>query len=151
MQTLQPALKPLQAAGLPPAGAGEPDLEAARAQVEALDALLQDEFDVLREQQFDRLEQIQADKVALLQSLQDTAHQVAALPERPPLWDTLTEALAASREAFRRNERLVARQVEVVRNALRALQAADPTASVDLYDRLGQMSRRGGRRVYSEA
>ena len=155
MQTLQPA-RPAAPQPLLPAGPHAdatvmPDLEAARAQVEALDALLRDEFDALREQNFEQLEQMQADKVALLQSLQQTADQVAALPERPPLWDTITEALSASRESFRRNERLVTRQADVVRNALRALQAADPTASVDLYDRLGQMSRRGGRRLYSEA
>jgi len=128
-----------------------PDLEGARAQVEALDALLQDEFDALRQQKFDQLEEMQNAKVALLQSLQVTADQVAALPQRPAEWDAITDALTASREAFRRNERLVTRQAEVVRNALRALQAADPAASVDLYDRLGQMSRRGGRRLYSEA
>lgn len=129
------------------------DADAARAQVAALDALLQEEFNVLRQQQFDRLEALQNDKVALLESLQATAAQVAALPaaERPAWWSPLTEALAASRETFRRNEQLVSRQVEVVRNTLRSLQAADPTASVDLYDRLGQMSRRGGRRLFSEA
>ena len=155
MQTFQ-APRPLMASAHPleatesPAPQS-PDLEAARAQVDALDALLRDEFDALRQLKFDSLEQMQADKVALLQSLQQTADQVAALPERPPLWNAITEALAASREAFRRNERLVTRQAEVVRNALRALQAADPGASVDLYDRLGQVSRRGGRRLYSEA
>ena len=130
---------------------GEPDLAAARAQVEALDGLLEDEFQALREQKFERLEQMQAAKVALLESLRATATQVAALPERPALWSGITEALAASREAFRRNEQLVTRQVAVVGEALRALQAADPAASVDLYDRLGQMSRRGARRLYSEA
>ncbi len=150
MQTLQP-LPASPAAGLMAPAPQVPDFEGARAQVEALDALLQDEFDALRQQKFDLLEQMQADKVALLQSLQVTADQVAALPQRPDEWDAITDALTASREAFRRNERLVTRQAEVVRNALRALQAADPTASVDLYDRLGQMSRRGGRRVYSEA
>ncbi len=134
-----------------PVFAGEPDLAAARAQVEALDALLEDEFQALREQRFERLEQMQTDKVALLESLQLTANHVATLPDRPALWAAITESLAASREAFRRNERLVTRQMVVVRDALRALQAADPTASVDLYDRLGQMSRRGGRRLYSEA
>ena len=130
---------------------GEPDLVAARAQVEALDGLLEDEFQALREQKFERLEKMQADKVALLEALQATAHQVAALPARPAQWESITEALALSREAFRRNERLVTRQMSVVSDALRALRAADPTASVDLYDRLGQMSRRGGRRLYSEA
>jgi flagellar biosynthesis/type III secretory pathway chaperone len=148
--TLPQPLMPAAAAPAP-LFAGEPDLAAARAQVEALDALLEDEFQALREQRFERLEQMQTDKVALLESLQLTANHVASLSERPALWAGITEALAASRESFRRNERLVTRQMVVVRDALRALQAADPTASVDLYDRLGQMSRRGGRRLYSEA
>lgn len=157
MQFLQSATPPLPQPLLPAASdaqrvtAAAPDLAAARAQVEALDALLAEEFQVLKDQQFERLEQLQADKVALLESLRATALQVAALPERPAPWAGIIEAVAASREAFRRNETLVTRQMAVVRDALRALQAADPTASVDLYDRLGQMSRRNGRRLYSEA
>ncbi len=147
---MQPqALQPLAPATAP--AAGEPDLQAALARVEALDVLLRDEFDALRERRFERLEQMQADKVALLESLQATADQVAALPEPPALWASISQALAASRDTFRRNEQLVARQVQVVRNALQAMQASEPTASVDLYDRLGQMARRGGRRIYSEA
>ncbi len=157
MQTLRSAAKRQPSQFMAPdtdpsATAGiVPDLDAARAQVEALDGLLEEEFQALREQKFERLEQMQAAKVALLESLRATATQVAALPERPALWSGITEALAASREAFRRNEQLVTRQVAVVGEALRALQAADPAASVDLYDRLGQMSRRGARRLYSEA
>ena len=34
---------------------------------------------------------------------------------------------------------------------LRSLQLTEPTDSVDLYDRMGQVARRGGRRAYSEA
>ena len=105
----QPLVPLRQPAPLLPADAetataplGEPDLAAARAQVEALDGLLEDEFQALREQKFERLEQMQADKVALLESLQATANQVAALPARPAQWESITEALALSREAFRR-------------------------------------------------
>ncbi len=130
---------------------GRPDLAAALAQAQALDQLLQEEFEVLRSRSFDRLDTLQAEKVALLESLQATAAQVADLDPHPPEWAPIVAALEASRETFRRNEALLARQVEVVRKTLRALQSADPTASVDLYDRLGQMSRRGGKRLYSEA
>ena len=38
-----------------------------------------------------------------------------------------------------------------VRSTLRAMQSSDGVAAVDLYDRLGQMARRGGHRLYSEA
>jgi flagellar biosynthesis/type III secretory pathway chaperone len=127
------------------------DLDTAQAQVQALDALLQEEFEVLRTQNFDRLETLQNEKIALLEALQATALQVAALPEQPTAWSHVIEALEACRNAYRRNEMLVTRQIEVVGATLRSLQSADTTASVDLYDRLGQLSRRGGRRVYSEA
>jgi flagellar biosynthesis/type III secretory pathway chaperone len=127
------------------------DLDAAQLQVQALDALLQAEYEVLRNREFERLEPLQAEKVTLLTALQATATQVAALDEPPEAWSRIVATLDASRDAFRRNEALLSRQVEVVRQTLRALQSADPTATVDLYDRLGQMSRRGGRRLYSEA
>jgi flagellar biosynthesis/type III secretory pathway chaperone len=139
---------------MPSLAAGETallDLDAAQGQVQALDTLLQEEFEVLRTQDFDRLEALQNEKIALLEALQATALQVAALPEQPAAWTQVIEALEACRNAYRRNEMLVTRQIEVVGATLRSLQSADTTASVDLYDRLGQLSRRGGRRVYSEA
>jgi flagellar biosynthesis/type III secretory pathway chaperone len=142
------------AAPLPSLAAGETtllDLDAAQARVQALDALLQEEFEVLRSQAFDRLETLQNEKIALLEALQTTALQVAALPEPPQAWTEVIEALEGCRSAYRRNEMLVTRQIEVVGATLRSLQSADTTASVDLYDRLGQLSRRGGRRLYSEA
>jgi flagellar biosynthesis/type III secretory pathway chaperone len=141
-------------APLPSLAAGETallDLDAAQARVQALDALLQEEFEVLRSQAFDRLETLQNEKIALLEALQTTALQVAALPEPPQAWTEVIEALEGCRSAYRRNEMLVTRQIEVVGATLRSLQSADTTASVDLYDRLGQLSRRGGRRLYSEA
>jgi len=128
-----------------------PDFEGAMAQVQALDETLAQEFEALRSQSFELLESLQDRKVALLESLEQTSRQVAAMAPKPPQWAGVVEALARCREPLMRNEHLVARQLEVARNALRALQAADPTASVDLYDRLGQMSRRGGNRPWLEA
>jgi len=128
-----------------------PDLDAAQARVHALEGLLQAEFEALRTQSFDRLESLQGEKIALLEALQTTADRVAALPEPPDAWRTIVDSLAACRNAYRRNELLINRQIEVVGAALRSLRAADPGASIDLYDRLGQLSRRGGRRLYSEA
>lgn len=139
------------AALVPRSAPALPDLQAAQDQARALAELLQAEFEALRSQSFDRLESIQDEKVALLQSLQAVASAVAALPEPPAAWNEVVSLLQACRNDYRRNEMLVARQLEVISAALRSLQSVDSTASVDLYDRLGQMARRGGRRVYSEA
>jgi hypothetical protein len=43
------------------------------------------------------------------------------------------------------------RQLDGVKLALQTLQTVDGTASVELYDRMGQMSRRFGGKLYSEA
>ncbi len=127
-----------------------PDLQSAQAHVQRLDALLQEEFEALRTQSFDRIETLQADKVALLESLQATSREVSALPEPPATWSEVLETLAQCRASHRRNELLITRQIEVVGATLRSLQLTEPTDSVDLYDRMGQVARRGGRRAYSE-
>jgi flagellar biosynthesis/type III secretory pathway chaperone len=128
-----------------------PDLQAAQIRVQRLDALLQEEFEALRTQSFDRTESLQADKVALLESLQATARQVDALPEPPAAWHEVIDILARCRTSHRRNELLITRQIEVVGATLRSLQLTEPADSVDLYDRMGHVARRGGRRAYSEA
>ncbi len=130
---------------------GMPDCGQARHQVDQLDAILQEEFQALRAQAFERLETLQATKIALLEALQSTSEQVSALNETPEQWPAVIDALRDCQQSWHRNQALVTRQLEVVRNALRSLQLADPSASVDLYDRTGQTSRRFGARLYSEA
>lgn len=135
----------------PPRLALVPDCGQAREQVGQLDALLQEEFQALRAQAFERLEALQVTKMALLEALQSTSEEVAALPEKPEQWPAVIDALRDCQQSWHRNQALVTRQLDVVRNALRSLQLADPSASVDLYDRQGQTSRRFGARLYTEA
>lgn len=128
------------------------DFEAAQAQVQALAALLEEEFEALKDpRQAEHLDALQGRKMFLLESLQALSDRVAPLPEKPAAWTAVTEALAACRDTFRRNQQLVVRQLDVVRQTLNTLHSPDPTASVDLYDHLGHMARRGARRLYSEA
>jgi flagellar biosynthesis/type III secretory pathway chaperone len=127
------------------------DLDTAQAHVQALDALLQEEFEALRTQSFDRIEALQSEKVARLEALQTTSQQIAALPEAPPAWAEVLQSLTLCRDQHRRNELLISRQIEVVGATLRSLQLSEPSDSVDLYDRMGQVARRGARRAYSEA
>lgn len=117
-------------------------MDEAQARVQALDTLLQEEFEALRSQSFDRLDALQSEKMALLDALQATATQVAALPQIPAPWNAVLEALAQCREAYRRNELLVTRQLEAVGATLRSLQSADTAAPGDLYEHLGPRARR---------
>lgn len=126
-------------------------LTEAQAQVQALNALLEEEFQALRAQSFDQLEALQSPKLALLESLSALSQAVKQQAQPPAQWEALLDTLRLSQEAWRRNEQLIQRQLEVVRNALRSMQAADPTASIELYNRMGQTSRRIGSRVFSDA
>lgn len=134
-----------------PHPAPEPDFDRAQAQVQALDSLLQEEFEALRAQSFDRLEALQPAKMALLESLSALSDRVGQQAPPPARWTAVLEALRQCRDTWRRNEQLVSRQLEVVRGALRSLQAADAPPSVELYDRMGQTFRRPGSRLFSEA
>ncbi len=150
---MQPVHRP-DAPGAAALAAPALDCDQARAQVQALEALLQEEFEALKTRapdSLDRLEALQAEKSALLESLQAASQAAAALPEPPAAWESVLAALRACRDAWRRNEHLVSRQLDVVRVALNSLQSADPGASVDLYNRMGRLSRRMGRPVYGEA
>lgn len=128
-----------------------PDLEAAQAHVQTLEALLQEEFEALRTQSFDRLEALQSDKIAQLQALQAIATLISSLPEAPVAWSDVLAALTRCQVTYRRNELLITRQIEVVGATLRSLDLDFSVDSADLYDRMGLVARRGGRRVHSQA
>ena len=68
-----------------------------------------------------------------------------ALPEELPT------ALRACQQAHRRNETLVHHQLAAVRGALGALTADSALQSVEVYDRMGQMSARRRGRGSSDA
>jgi hypothetical protein len=59
-------------------------------------------------------------------------------------------ASKASAGASRRNEVLMSRKLDAIRGALHTLRGADPTAPVEVYDRLGRMARMRGGRGYEE-
>ena len=69
--------------------------------------------------------------------------------ERPE-WQGFRELIANCRDLHRRNEVLISRKLDAIRGALHTLRGADPTASVEVYDRLGRMSRMRGGRGYEE-
>lgn len=55
------------------------------------------------------------------------------------------------RDAHRRNELLIARQLDAIRGTISALQGTSGQASVEVYDRLGKLSRIKRARGYNEA
>jgi hypothetical protein len=76
-----------------------------------------------------------------------TAHSRLDNPE----WDGFKNLISDCRELHRRNEVLIIRKLDAIRGTLQTLQGTDPTASVEVYDRLGRISRGRGGRGYEEA
>jgi flagellar biosynthesis/type III secretory pathway chaperone len=121
----------------------EPGLVNVEPLTQRLQALLALEFDALKARDLPRFEELQAEKNSVLEQLSALAQWATAQSPIPPAWQDQQEALRACREAHLRNIQLMQRQLQAVRGALQALQGEE-AAAVDLYDRLGRMSRPQG-------
>ena len=140
---------PLSSSTAPAAGA---ELVSALAHGNALHALLEQEFEALRAQELDRFEALQVEKMNIFEAL-------GLLVERGqekdqfdrPEWLDFRELISECRDLHRRNEVLISRKLDAIRGTLHTLRGSDPTAPVEVYDRLGRMSRMRGGRGYEEA
>ena len=130
-------------------------LEQALALAKTLEDMLEREFEQLKVQDLDAFEASQNTKNELLQQLAQLAgiHGPESADALGPEWDGFKEHMAHCRDMHRRNEVLIGRKIDAIRGALQSLQVQDPTSSVEIYDRLGKVSRGGrrGGRGYAEA
>ncbi len=129
------------------------NLSTALATVSSLEQLLETEFDQLKAQNLDAFEATQSSKNALLQELTRLAgiEGPESADALGPEWDGFKEHMMHCRDLHRRNEVLIHRKIEAIRGALQSLQVEDPTSSVEIYDRLGKLSRARRGRGYSDA
>ena len=130
-------------------------LEQALALAQTLDDLLEQEFEHLKVQNLDAFEASQTSKNELLKQLAQLTgiHGPESADALGPEWDGFKEHMAHCRDMHRRNEVLIVRKIDAIRGALQSMQVQDPTSSVEIYDRLGKVSRAGrhGGRGYAEA
>jgi len=128
-----------------------PELAAAMELANTLQRLLEEEFEALRVQNLDNFEAIQATKLDIFKHL---THLTGVGTERnlleQPEWDNFRQLISDCRDLHRRNEVLITRKLDAIRGTLHTLRGADPTASVEVYDRLGRMARTRGGRGYEE-
>jgi flagellar biosynthesis/type III secretory pathway chaperone len=125
-------------------------IEQAMALARSLADTLEEEFTALKARDIARVERLQPGKAHLLESLAALAGPPGgrtAVGEDPDLRDLLRQC----QQAHRRNETLVQHQLAAVRGALGALTADSALQSVEVYDRLGQISARRRGRGYSDA
>jgi hypothetical protein len=129
------------------------NLSTALATASSLEQLLETEFDQLKAQNLDAFEATQSSKNLLLQELTRLAgiEGPESADALGPEWDGFKEHMMHCRDLHRRNEVLIHRKIEAIRGALQSLQVEDPASSVEIYDRLGKLSRARRGRGYSDA
>jgi flagellar biosynthesis/type III secretory pathway chaperone len=117
-------------------------------------SLINAEFEALKKQDLTSFEALQPEKLRLLEQLGDVAKKIeqGALDQedRSP-WEPFKELVSQCRDGHRRNETLISRQLMTIRGALQALSGANAPDSVEMYDRLGQITQSARRDRYNEA
>ena len=119
----------------------------------SLEQMLEQEFEHLKAQNLDAFDAAQASKNELLQELTQVVGITGpdSADALGPEWDDFKDRMAHCRDLHRRNEVLITRKIDAIRGALQSLQVEDPSSSVEIYDRLGKVSRLRKGRGYNEA
>ena len=117
----------------------------ALASVRRLDSLLTEEFEALKTQKLDAFEALQTEKISLLESLAELNLSEDKMDRESlerlindPTWNEITSILERCKRSHQRNELLISKQLDSIRGALSALQNQDPTATLELYTKLGK-------------
>lgn len=131
-------------------GTGEAWTDEAPRDAQRLAELLAQEFEVLKSRDMSAFEALQQERTLVLERLARVAESLAGVSPVPPVWQELMPLLNQCKQDHLRNIQLLQRQLQAVKGALQALQG-ESAASVDLYDRLGQVSRRQGAGTYFAA
>jgi flagellar biosynthesis/type III secretory pathway chaperone len=128
-----------------------PELALALAFGQSLLSLLHKEFEALRVQDLDRFEGLQDEKLNIFSNLSElTGVGTERSQLDQPEWNDFKALIAECRDLHRRNEVLISRKLDAIRGTLHTLRGSDPTASVEVYDRLGRVARTRGSRGYEE-
>ncbi|WP_396434869.1 flagellar protein FlgN [Limnohabitans sp.] len=133
-----------------PSGTLAAAMAAAPQDAARLGELLALEFECLKKRDMSGFEALQAERTPLLARLAWVAQWAAEQNPPPAFWQELLPLLQQCKQDHLRNIQLLQRQLQAVKGALQALQG-ESAATVDLYDRLGQVSRRHGITQYMDA
>jgi flagellar biosynthesis/type III secretory pathway chaperone len=121
----------------------ETELDGAAVLTQRLQVMLELEFETLKSRDLTQFDELQTEKNEVLAKLDTLAKMAAGQSPVPRAWEALKPTLLSCREAHLRNIQLLQRQLEAVRNTLQALQG-EQNPAIDLYDRLGRISRPQG-------
>jgi len=118
-------------------------LKEADALVDQLETLLEREFEALKVQDLDQFEILLSGKNHLLSALTQLTgvNQFADADKLGPHWNEFRTRMLSCRDMHRRNEILIMRKLDAIRGALESMNVQNPSSSVEIYDRLGQIKR----------
>ena len=123
-----------------------------------LEKLLGEEFEALKTQRLDDFDKIQAEKIKIIKKLSHFAPNNQKVEGKDGnlvspddgAWDEFMGLMASCKNLHLRNEILINRKLDATKGALHALQSDGPTSSVEVYDRLGKLSRARKKGGYDE-
>jgi flagellar biosynthesis/type III secretory pathway chaperone len=124
-----------------------------------LSLLLDEEFEALKAQDLEHFERLQPNKVDLLKKISQVPPPKANSTEGSQgsqaglsaEWEGFQQLVRECRDRHQRNAILIQRKLDAIRSALRTLQGADATSSVEVYDRLGRLAANKRRSSYTDA
>ena len=108
-----------------------------------LHRLLELEFEALKSQKLSEIESIQEKKIPLLEYLSaDSIKANLKETSGEADWESFKSIISECKSAHRRNEILVNRRIESIKNALSTLTGENKEDELDMYDKLGKLAQK---------
>ena len=117
-----------------------------------LHKLLELEFEALKLQKLSEIESIQEKKVPILEYLNaDSIKANLKEADGEADWDSFKSIISECKSAHRRNEILVNRRIESIKNALNTLTGENRDDELEMYDKLGKLAQKKNSKGILEA
>ena len=117
-----------------------------------LHKLLELEFEALKLQKLSEIESIQEKKIPLLEYLNaDSIKANVKEADGEADWDSFKSIISECKSAHRRNEILVNRRIESIKNALSTLTGENRDDELEMYDKLGKLAQKKNSKGILEA
>ena len=114
--------------------------------------LLELEFEALKLQKLSEIESIQEKKIPLLEYLNaDSIKANVQETDGEADWESFKSIISECKSAHRRNEILVNRRIESIKNALNTLTGENRGDELEMYDKLGKLAQKKNSKGILEA
>jgi flagellar biosynthesis/type III secretory pathway chaperone len=108
-----------------------------------LHKLLELEFEALKLQKLSEIESIQEKKIPILEYLNaDSVKANVKETTGEADWESFKSIISECKSAHRRNEILVNRRIESIKNALNTLTGENKEDELEMYDKLGKLAQK---------